>query len=577
MSKRPVIFLSFADDQDAHLDLLKKESRDIYRVLQPLHDKGFIEIYREESASIEDIFYNFQRFKDRVAIFHYGGHANGSHLRLDDQTADAQGLAKMMGEQSNLQLVVLNGCSTLNQVKKLREVGIPAIIATSVPVQDSMAMDFGVQLYQAMANGADIQSAFNQAIAFLQTKYGSDQSAQIFRSIFLEEDIESDEIPWGLYLNEEKENALSWVLPTHKEVALPEGLGQSIKEKYKVNEYLVTVLEAMAKHHKPLYREMEDEWGDPRDPREYPELIIKNFPWPIGSQLRILVANSDMMNKPSPSRLKQLVHTYTVSTRFMSYILLSQLWDEKEKKKLDFGKEFDAITKIEGDVGKLYDFMSLIDKVRIVFKDKSIEPFIEEYHLLFDSLDKKDDTYDAYQFMESLRTQVNDESFDLAKIEELCNQAEFCLTVVLKRIAFMAKYRLVTVKDISIFKPKRKEAQFQIQIGVLNAFDKEFLRERTKNQDAYTDSHSVLVVKSLRDMDEYLNLSPFVIDKNAFAGKPIPNIFMYTQQIGDDYQYLTVNYNITKAKPDDADLIETQDETYAILKEQFQLFQSEIG
>ncbi|MFK7926229.1 MAG: CHAT domain-containing protein, partial [Bacteroidia bacterium] len=524
MKGKPVIFLAFANDQDAHLDLLKQEARGIYRALQDRHDAGHLEIYREESADIDDIFHNFNRFRDRVNIFHYGGHANGTQLRLEDQDANATGLAQLLGSQSQLQLVVLNGCSTRKQVIQLLKAGVKAVIATSVPVQDAMAMDFGIQFYQTLVSGASIQQSFTQAKALLETKYGDDKGIAIFRSLIWEEESNPDAVmPWGLYVDEKEESpaVLNWKLPDFKKVSLPASFGESIGQNYKVNQYIVGVLEAMAQYNKKLYGEMEDEFGDPRDPREYPEVIIKNFPWPIGAQLRILVANAEMMNRPGMPRLKQLVYTYVVTSQFMCYILLAQLWDAKIEGKLDLDDEFMKAFTLLPETSNAFDFVKLINKIRQLFQTAKLTPFIDEYSVLFESLEKKDETYEAYQFLESVRTRINTEDVSSEEMEQICNETEFCLTAFLKGVAFMAKYRLVTIKDINIFKPKHRDALFRMNIGVLNAFDKEFLRSREKDQNIYTDSHSVLVVKNLKEMDDFLNLSPFIIDKNAFSGKPI--------------------------------------------------------
>ncbi|MEZ4774594.1 MAG: CHAT domain-containing protein [Bacteroidia bacterium] len=574
MSQRPVIFLAFANDPDSHLEMLKQEGRDIYRTLQSLHDQQYIELYREESAAIDDIFYNFNRFKDRVAIFHYGGHASSTHLQLEDRQADARGLARMFGEQTSLQLVVLNGCSTRSQVTRLLEAGVRAVIATSVPVNDNMASEFAVQLYQSLANSGNVRNAFNQAVAFLETKYGNARAAGIFRSADWSESDENNEtIPWGLYIHPEAESVLEWKLPDHKKVALPEGFGASVRQNHKVNEYIVTVLEAMAAYNKALYREMEDEFGDPRDPREFPELIIKNFPWPIGAQLRILVANSDMMNAPGLSRLRQLIYAYVVSAKFLCYILLAQLWEVKNKGQGSLGSNLlDSFLSITPEKADNYDFFQLIDQARDIFREKKIDAYVKEVEVIFKSLEAKDEVFLAYQFLEGVRNRLNDNSIAPEELAQLCNECEFCLSVILKKIAFLAGYRLITIKDIGIFKPRHREPLFRVQMGVLNAFDSEFLREKARDQHIYTDSHSILLVKDLRDIDHFLNLSPFIVDKNAFSGKPVPNVYMFNARVGSNYEYLSVNFNINKPDPEAPDKIITEDASYAVLQEQFQLF-----
>jgi hypothetical protein len=573
MSGKPVVFLAFANDQDTHLEMLKKEARDIYRELQPRHDAGHLEIYREESADIGDIFHNFNRFKDRVQIFHYGGHASGTHLQLEGQAGNATGLAQLLGAQKQLQLVVLNGCSTRNQVSKLLKAGVKAVIATSVPVNDGMATDFATQLYQALAAGDTLGLAFQTAKAFLETKYENAVEASIFRGFAsMTESEEEFAVPWGLYLQPEDERVLNWKLPVNLNIQLPAGLKEKSNKPYKPNDEIVTVLEAMAEHNKKLYGEMEDEFGDPRDKREYPEVIIKNFPWPIGSQLRILVANSEMMNKAGMKRLRQLIYTYVVSSQFVSYILLAQLWDAKNEGKLSLDADFKQAFSLLPQTADAFDFVTLMLKVDEMFKAANLNHFIEEFEDLLTQLREDGELSGAYRFLESVRKQMNNDQIDYEEIESICQQCELCLTTFLKGIAFMAKYRLITIKEINIIKPKHKEALFRMNMGVLNAFDKEFLRSREKDQPVYTDSHSVLVVKNLRDIQQYLNLSPFVIDKNAFTGKPIPNICLYFRKEGGKHEYLSVNYNINKETPDASDLFMTEAEPDEVLNEQMQLF-----
>lgn len=573
MSGKPVVFLTFANDQDAHLEMLKQEARDIYRALQVRHDVGHLEIYREESADIGDIFHNFTRFQDRVSIFHYGGHASGTHLRLEGQAGHAAGLAHLLGAQKQLQLVFLNGCSTRNQVSQLLKAGVKAVIATSVPVNDRMATDFATQLYASLAAGNTLGQAFQTAKAYLETQYGDGFEATVFRGLaFEEESDESFSVPWGLYLHPEAETVLNWKVPDSLNIQLPPGLKEQSSKPYKPNQYLVTVLEAMAKHNKALEREMEDEFGDPRDPREYPEVIIKNFPWPIGSQLRILVANAEMMNKAGLPRLKQLVYTYVVTSQFMSYILLAQLWDAKNEGKLSLNQEFQQAFSLLPQTADAFDFVGLMLNIGKLLKDANRPLFLDEFQRFFQELSQPEELSGAYQFLESVRKRINNKEIDHEAYEELCHQSELCLTTFLKGIAFMAKYRLITIKDINIIKPKHKEPLFRMNMGVLNAFDKEFLRSREKDQPIYTDSHSVLVVKNLRDMQEYLNLSPFVIDKNAFTGKPIPNICLYFRQENGKHEYLSVNYNINKEEPDASDLFMTDTDSDEILHEQMRLF-----
>lgn len=58
---KPIVYLAFANDNDAHLALLKEESRQLMSTLSALHDKQAIEVYRDESTDVQDLIRSFNR------------------------------------------------------------------------------------------------------------------------------------------------------------------------------------------------------------------------------------------------------------------------------------------------------------------------------------------------------------------------------------------------------------------------------------------------------------------------------------------------------------------------------------
>lgn len=87
---KPIIYLAFANDQDAYLPMINRERKNIYRSLRRHHDEGLIRVEKEATSSLEDIFEVFNAYPDQVAIFHYGGHAGGTHLRLENPDSSPQ-------------------------------------------------------------------------------------------------------------------------------------------------------------------------------------------------------------------------------------------------------------------------------------------------------------------------------------------------------------------------------------------------------------------------------------------------------------------------------------------------------
>jgi hypothetical protein len=82
---------------------------------------------------------------------------------------------------------------------------------------------------------------------------------------------------------------------------------------------------------------------------------------------------------------------------------------------------------------------------------------------------------------------------------------------------------------------------------------------------AFTDSESVILLKNVDDVGNYLSLSPFVIDENAFTGDQNSKLFFYShrdQSNGYCFRFV-----------DNADdgLVVT-DEQYPQIKQQFEEF-----
>lgn len=212
----PTVFIAFANDLDDHLAALKQESRNIYDVLSPLEEQGAISIHREESIEVDELYHDLLSFNDRVVIFHYAGHADGTMLQFEQGVGGADGIAGLLGQQTSLKLVFLNGCATKNQVNALHQAGIPAVIATAVKINDSKATLLSHAFYQALADGQSIFEAFDSAKHYLETKFDSANGAlpsisrqpNSFFGAPQQDANQSLEFEWGLYTRADAEDDL---------------------------------------------------------------------------------------------------------------------------------------------------------------------------------------------------------------------------------------------------------------------------------------------------------------------------------------------------------------------------------
>ena len=223
-SNKPVIFLAFANDRDdtvGYLRNLPDEARRLRDVLETAERAGLCEVVVRSNSTAGDIFKVFQdpRYRNRVAIFHYGGHANGYQLLLESAAgqvamADAGGFAAFLAQQQGLQLVFLNGCSTQLQTQALLDANITAVISTSRAIDDKVATDFAFQFYQGLAGGATIRTAFREAEASVQMASGGTTRSLYFGAKDnTASPGETDRWPWSLTIREGSEHADQWNLP----------------------------------------------------------------------------------------------------------------------------------------------------------------------------------------------------------------------------------------------------------------------------------------------------------------------------------------------------------------------------
>lgn len=586
---KPIIFLAFANDRDDYLAMINRERKNITRALKRHHDEGLIRLETESSSSIEDIFSTFNRYDNEIAIFHYGGHAGGSLLRLENtdtssQSAHAGGLARLLGQQSNLQLVFLNGCGTRPQVELLLKSGVKAVIATSVPIQDQMATEFSEQFYHSLASHTPIQRAFEIAEAFIATKYDDFDPIKVYRDIVFDDFHSPDPnvLPWGLYTNPQSPDVLQWTLPkrvSHKQVIRNRF---DYETRYDVNDILIDVLcEDLAQYNKDLDYELNKEELDiPSIKRE----IVDSFPTPVGEQLRKLFTRSNDPDRPddmelfSLARLRQLATTHRTTVRFLCYILLSQLWDEKHKRHDlvitdDFVVDFNSFFAIGATNYESFDYVKFINTITEIFDNHNIPYFIDELKDVQIESTRNPELYEAYIFMNSIYESLRDNSVPSENIEEICMEAERHLGVVLKAIAFLVKYKLVTIKNIELVKQRHQEARFRHSQIVLNkalTVASTGSAEKGVEFHNFTDNKCVLFIKSGGNkVESYLNLTPFVIDENALNNDYSSKIFLFAFHGKDGYYFQFLN-NLQ-----DEPLLVDQ-ANYADIKMQFDRFKTEI-
>ncbi len=244
--RKPVIYLAFANDQtnaSEYLESLTKEKEAIEKVLAPLLEEEKVDVVITENTTIETVFDTFsdQRYKERIVVFHFAGHANSYQLLLEsasgnNESAHGEALMRFLSTQHQLRLLFLNACSTQKHAKdslrltnlyqKKGEIRKNAltIIATSEKIIDDIAFQFSTQFYKTLVQNNTLEDCFNGAKSFVETLHGSGNHRDLFfeddeddeddEEEGVEEKIQKDNIAWDIYYNSNRrlDNTIHWKL-----------------------------------------------------------------------------------------------------------------------------------------------------------------------------------------------------------------------------------------------------------------------------------------------------------------------------------------------------------------------------
>ena len=214
----PVVFLAFANDHQAYLYKLTEEQDGIRSRLEQAESNGLCKVVYETDTDIDKIFKVFDKYQDRIAVFHYGGHAEDFTLLLKEssgkrQHAHSEGLMEFLGQQKGLKFVFINGCCSKQQAELLRDKGVPAVIGTSQPIDDAAATVLSTQFYESLSAGRTLNQAWKAAEAKVKTLTDASSGYRAIGSVETEEKETRISFPWELYIRSGAEDVKQWNLP----------------------------------------------------------------------------------------------------------------------------------------------------------------------------------------------------------------------------------------------------------------------------------------------------------------------------------------------------------------------------
>lgn len=583
----PIVYLAFANDRDDYLPTLNRERKAIFRSIDPLDDQGVLNLKVEASAALEDIFDTFRKYHNQIVLFHFGGHAGGTHLQLEqadtsNQAAQAKGLAQLLGQQENLKLVFLNGCATHAQVKLLLETGVKAVIATTASINDTMATEFAEQFYYYLAIHHSIRHAFDMAKAFLDSKYEEHPPISTGRGVAFRQ---KDNSPWGLYVNDDAEEVLDWSLPRHVATAITQPPLDD-NPRTKANDILIAAICLELVKHSPDLNYQISKDKEERDESSIKSAVVDAFPTPIGEELRKLVCRNDKAEGPNKfqlftlERLWQLVRTYRTSVQFIFFLLLSQLWDEKYKNpKMKIGEDYlstlNSLFTLRAESYPSFDYVRLARAIIELFDGLKVPCFIPELNLVQWNEAPESELPRAISYLEQLNLTLLEDTIEEEHIKGLCLQAETQLGAFLKAFAFLARYKLAAIKNIEVIKNRHESAQYRhnqitldkaLTVATVGAHPRDIVLNN------FTDNKCVLLMKTAdREVKDYLSLAPFILDKNSLINEKNTKLYLYSYQQGNAYIFHFLN-----DRRDPPMSIDNQDPDYFDIYVQFEKFRAEI-
>ncbi|MCB9264798.1 MAG: hypothetical protein H6558_07230 [Lewinellaceae bacterium] len=543
----PCILLAYADT-NRDLPQLKQEMEAINRILVPLENRGFIKIEKLFGASHEDISSILSAYSERLIIFHYGGHANGEEILLEETRGQGAGLAQLLGDCPRLELVFLNGCATVGHVRRLFDAKVNTVIGTSALVADKRAMEFALGFYQGLVNRRTLKRAFDFAQGVLALKAKKPPACFIHRGISLENTAKGGPEEWGLYVREEASSSgkssehLNWRLPYFREFSLPTQIVRHIGN-FKANRHIASVLSEMCRYNKDIYTQMvqvKDGVEVPLDSSRYLELVIENFPWVVGSQIQLL----RQRRQAGPLRMQQLLCTYLRVTQTLFFILLSDLWENIHAGAEVETKGLLGTLRVNGEGNcRHFDYVEGMLEVYRRMKAAEFPFFVPELESLCERFATTDSPLKlVHTYFQGLRS-----SEAVPSTEGDCEEAEKRLALLLRRAAFLSNYSMLTVREIQVQQPRFKNKQYDLEHGLLNGQTGSSLaiyedpRYRLKN--SYAHSHSVILAYREEDLSEFLNLSPFIIDVNTFLQNPTPDLYLYGFEKDGHFHYLKADHD----------------------------------
>ncbi|MBC7778141.1 MAG: hypothetical protein H7246_22100 [Phycisphaerae bacterium] len=284
-----------------------------------------------------------------------------------------------------------------------------------------------------------------------------------------------------------------------------------------------------------------------------PSDVFQHFGWMIEVFLQKMGTSAGQ--ERSLRGLSFMTEAFQNSLRYLCYIQVAQIFQLENKPQNGTLAEF---LQLREKQYLDFDYLNLLLlSTDFLKKEGSFVPEIHDF--VAELLDTQSDLYRTVLFLDGHRRRLLENT--IPEDEHLPTLLDEYLTGLifwLRQISFLAKYRLVSVKDINLSYRLGTSKKFVHLYGELHGIystaDSSVEEYNTKSiEGVFTYNQSVLLFKgsnvatcldNIHDPTTYLSLSPLLIDQSVFAEKPTqtPEIFYFIGSGTSTRQYDFAQY-----------------------------------
>jgi hypothetical protein len=459
-----------------------------------------------------------------------------------------------------------------------------------------------------------IEKAFNDAIGVADAVTDQDISKEIERHLATEAEKSTvgKESIWGLDKLQEQDIKLN-PIPIKNPVEL--------FEPPQPNDDLITTLfEALYMEGNPQVITLHENGVVGRSQKT--AAILNNIPHPIGIHLQRLLSpqfpteySEDTPNKFGIVRLQQIAQLYHTATEFLAIVMIAQIWELTLKFQDIFiidpfiKEKLNEYIDIDQETRTTYNFIPLIQTLREYLSSKNIngeiKSFIDEQESISDLLIESAEFSQACTYLFDLRKQTVNNTINQDRIDYISYEAERHLCNFIGPLGFIHRYNLVSIQQIEILKYRHTK----LTTGLLNPSDAPTIigedlyykhrlircMQSTSDDEydyyympSFVDNWSVMLIKTTTEETidgkkrrfkvtpiDYLNLSPFVIDRNSFVKRANLSYIMFFN--GLRKQTPSISYQWVRNPMNYRDSFEiTDQEDFEAIRLEFDAFEKMI-